>query len=131
MTFLRVIGCSLSRNDWGLIPLIYTAQSFDGTGHKLSVEVIDKPNVVKTMMSNYSYLDFKGPGELSEFISFFADHLGTTDAAAIQEELMTNLDGNNNIMKMWLEVKVEELVRGAERTIETPKGYVAKFYNKE
>ena len=26
---LRVIGCSLSRNDWGMIPILYTIQRFN------------------------------------------------------------------------------------------------------
>ncbi len=129
---LRVVGCSLSRNDWGLIPLIYTAQSFDGTDHTLSVEVIDYPSVVERMKANYPYLVFKGPGELDEFVSYYIDQLATTDSSAIQDELRTELEnGSINIMKFWLEMKVEQVARRGNGALATPKGYVAKFYSKE
>lgn len=129
---LRIIGCSLSRNDWGLIPLIYTAQAFDGTGHKFVVEVIDRPRVVERMKYNYGYLSFRGPEELSEFVSYYAEQLEVADKNAVRSELKSILDGDNvNLMKMWLEVKVEQLAKPGISSIETGKHYVSRFYNKE
>lgn len=55
---LRIVGCSLSRNDWGLIPILYTVQKFNDKTN-IEIEIIDYLQTGQRIKENYSYLNVK------------------------------------------------------------------------
>ena len=52
---LRIIGCSLSRNDWSLIDLIFATQAFRGAD-PYEIHIIDTPTIKNSIKENYSFI---------------------------------------------------------------------------
>lgn len=106
---LRIIGCSLSRNDWALIPIIYTLQKFrDGD---IRIEVIDFPDIGKNIKSNYGYLDITIFSQLEEVIHPYRFLFPTAGDKYIQREIESVFRDKNktNPFKTWLENRIEAL----------------------
>ena len=68
---LRVIGCSLSRNDWGLIPILYTVQKFSKRPKGMEVEIIDFADTGDQVQRNYRYLTVKKITQIDDVISLY------------------------------------------------------------
>jgi hypothetical protein len=65
---LRVVGCSLSQNDWNLITLIYNAQmsKSEYSDDKISIELIMNPSACKNVQRQTAY--FEGMKRTDEMI---------------------------------------------------------------
>lgn len=70
---LIVIGCSLSRNDWGLIPMIYTALRLSGNNSTFEIEIIDFLDKGQKIKDDYPYLKIKTIIEITEFKNYLID----------------------------------------------------------
>jgi hypothetical protein len=104
---IRVIGCSLSRNDWSLIPVLYTAQSLSShTG--LEIQLIDYSESVDTIVDNYKYLKFTEFVDLSEVQAYkpFGVAWSRDDAKRIYS---SSNAATTNIFDVWLRAKIESL----------------------
>ena len=131
---LRIVGCSLSRNDWGLIPILYTAQKFNEKNSKgMTIEIVDYPNTIKGIKKNYKYLNVIGLMNLPEFISFYKKQFrGAEDSEILKEIENKYLDfEKTNPFEDWLDSKIDYLVDNNGDNLITNKNFVFKFYHKD
>ncbi|MDY0016520.1 MAG: SIR2 family protein [Candidatus Delongbacteria bacterium] len=124
---LRIIGCSLSRNDWSLIPMLYTIQKFCSIKSKsLQIEVIDFNYISEKIKENYKYIEIKSIIELIELKEFYRNQLNRLASDSILE---SEMEGNfSNPFKQWLDAKIGFLVK-KEIDIKTEKAIAYNFYN--
>jgi len=95
---LRIIGCSLSQNDWNLISLIFNAQYFQYYSNNkrcFRIELIMDQKTGKNIEREYSYLKNLVP------IGFLKDG----DFSAYKEELISQ--EMENPFKYWLKTKMQ------------------------
>jgi len=126
---LRVIGCSLSRNDWGLIPMLYTIQKFNTDGKKITIEIIDYPKTAETIKKSYQYLNIRSIMEIDEFYSFYERQFPGAPKDVILEEIKHQVVHPANPLQLWLEAKIEHLTSQLIG-IKTPSDIVKNFYFK-
>lgn len=128
---LRIIGCSLSRNDWHLVSLLYTTQKLNVHRKEYDIELIDYFDKGKEISENYSYLRFHLISEIKEvrkyvIKSFDLDSTSEEKLSKEIERLLTNKQ--NNILDIWLRAKGEGLInRGIPMT--TKNNYFQNFIN--
>ncbi len=126
---LRVVGCSLSRNDWGLIPILYTVQKFNDK-KKIKIEIIDYPDTGKSIKKNYKYLNVENITEIVELKSSYQRKFQHATEDIWREEMASKFKDKNktNAFQEWLDAKVEDLI---ENNIKLPpKGFAHRFYYK-
>lgn len=109
---LRVIGCSLSRNDWQLVSLLYTTQKLNIHKKAYDIELIDYFDKGKEIRGRYSYLRFSLISEIKEVRDYLIKSFSLDSAAGDKlskdiEELLS--DKKNNIFDIWLRAKGEDL----------------------
>ncbi|MBI5100075.1 MAG: hypothetical protein HZB30_12670 [Nitrospirae bacterium] len=130
---LRIIGCSLSRNDWGLIPILYTVQRFNNTGKTIDIEIIDYPLTAKNIITNYKYMKFVTITELHEFLNYYKKQF---PKAKTSGELIAEIEAKffdkdkSNPFYEWLDAKIDYLSDDRKMDIKTPNNIVYNFYNK-
>jgi hypothetical protein len=131
---LRVIGCSLSRNDWQLISLLHTTQQLRSEGKGYNIELIDYHDAGKRVCDMYSYLSCRIVSEIKEVRNYLipsftaGGHVGGVSLAMSKsiEELLNN--PKTNIFDTWLKAKGEAL-KSDGVPITTPKKYFENFIN--
>ena len=109
---LRVIGCSLNRNDWQLIALLYTTQKL--TAHKkvYLIELIDYHDKGVEVRDSYTYLSFRLISDIKEIRdslkkSYFKEIKEEGKLSKAIESLLSN--PKINIFDTWLRAKGEYL----------------------
>ena len=132
---LRIIGCSLSRNDWNLIPILYTVQDLSTKKKRLEIEIIDFPKTFDNISDTYNYLNLKCVTTLPEVIFYYNNLFPKINEQTPREELdslFTNNINKSNPFKQWLEMKIEYFMKKSNyKDIKTKKNFVYNFYNKE
>lgn len=138
---LRIIGSSLSRNDWELISLIYSTQRLRTDGKPpYSIELIDYYDVADDIQKRYPYLNMKTMWELDEVQKHITDiHLpgfievGTAPEERIEkiaEEYYSSEESKENIFVFWLKAKGDTLI-DKNISLETPLGYFKDFVTED
>ena len=129
---LRVVGCSLSRNDWALIPILYTVQKFNESGKVLDIEIIDFPATAEKIIDNYRYIKFKKITELPEFIGFYKKLFPAASTADVITEINNKFidKAKANPFYEWLDSKLDYLYDDKLIDISTPKKIAYNFYHK-
>lgn len=129
---LRVIGCSLSRNDWSIIPILYSIQRFYKSDKIFNIEIIDFSDTSKKINKNYSYLNTKGLYEIPEIVNYFKNEVwvGSSDKAVINELFDHYNDTKSNPFHSWLDVKTNILLK-EKIDISTNKNILHGFYWKD
>jgi len=126
---LRIVGCSLSRNDWGLIPILYTVQRFNDK-KKIEIEIIDYLDTGEDIEKNYTYLKIKKITEINELIFYYKRKFPHSNFDERQKEMKTIFidKDKTNPFQIWLDAKIETLI---EQKIDIPKTcFVHNFYYK-
>jgi hypothetical protein len=129
---LRIIGCSLNRNDWELISLLYTTQSLRNDGKTYEIELIDCPKSCKNIKNNYTYLRLKNILEIPvtrDYLiqEYFPQHVGKPIVGAVLNELEENVAvPKYNIFEIWLRSIGEKMLDDGKK-LDTKKGYIKKF----
>lgn len=127
---LRIIGCSLSRNDWGLIPVLYTIQRFNQNNKKVEIEIIDYPDTIKTIKNTYKYLRTKGLIELPDVISFYKKQFKSASEAELISEIENRFADKNKVSPFyeWLDAKADRMLsQGIE--IRTKRNFLYDLYH--
>lgn len=127
---LRVVGCSLSRNDWGLIPILYTVQQFNKNETNMEIQVIDYPEAIDTIKNTYKYLKVVGLFDLPEFLSFYKDQFpNAKNDSSVITEIKAKFSNNEkaNPLQEWLDSKIDDLIK-RKVVIDTPNKIVSNFY---
>lgn len=128
---LRVVGCSLSRNDWGLIPILYTVQKFNVSKINTEIEIIDYPSTAQNIIDNYKYMKFTSITDIPEFLEFHKKKLPFASSIALTEEINAKFNDRDksNPFYEWLDAKIDYLFyKGVN--IKTVDNIVYNFYNK-
>ena len=130
---LRIIGSSLSMNDWELVSLVHATQNFRTDQQPAyAIEIIDYPSRCKVFKDQHKYLNIKTVLEIPEFStylirSYLPARIGTDVS---EEELMRigeqYLGDSENIFAHWLRAKGEALSNIGVQ-LETEKGYFKEF----
>lgn len=124
---LRIVGCSLSHNDWGLIPILYTVQKF--TDKAIDIEIIDYVPTGEKIRDNYNYLNVKIITELDELRSSYLRKFPDAADEGITKEMERKFrDQKSNPFKEWLDAKIEDLFENNIKISQTSFAY--KFYHK-
>lgn len=130
---LRIIGASLSMNDWELISLLFTTQKLR-TDKKSSyiIEIIDYPDRCGKIKEQYKYLDIRGIFEIPEVREYLVKaylprHIGLDVAEERLEKIAQEyLQPPENMFAHWLRAKGEALYYSGV-PIGTPRGYFEQF----
>jgi len=127
---VRVVGCSLSHNDWGLVPLLYAAQKLSGRRPPLAIELIDFDSVCETISDNYRYLNFTKITQIDDVVAYHKRTFPQASAEDLAAELKANFSDSakGNPFSAWLQAKIDCLVEDDEIDISTEKKFVHSFY---
>lgn len=112
---LRIIGCSLSRNDWELISLLYTTQRLRTDGRSYKIELIDPPAACERIKEDYKYLDIHTILDIPvvrDYLirEYFPHHAGKPLTEEIENELRQSITSDKyNIFAIWLRAIGEKL----------------------
>ena len=113
---VRVVGCSLSRNDWGLIPMFYTVMRLTDSNPSMQLEIIDFYDKGNKIKEAYPYLKIKSIIEIPEFEEYMRDLYSIPSGKAIPDyvkELLSSENTKLNIFEMWLKSKGNELMHNS------------------
>ena len=110
---LRIIGSSLSQNDWELVALISIAQ---GMGYRsepaFSIELINSPRTKNEIVKTHHYLDVVGLDDIPEVREYIKKTYYPIDTPVDEnkfgEALKLALDRNQ--FELWLRAKGEKML---------------------
>ena len=130
---VRLIGCSLSRNDWGLIPILYTVQRFNEKDQNIQIEIIDFVEAGRNIKINYRYLNVKQITEIDEIIAYYRRQLPNSSDEECNNEMIAQFSDKDkmNPFQAWLDAKIDQLVNENGSDSINKAKYVYNFYNKE
>ena len=99
---LRVIGCSLSRNDWQLISLLHTAKRVRG----LQIEFINYEDVAKDKDAEYPYLGIVTMLEIDGFRKYFSTQTSIRESGKSIEDFSSSTNATQfNCFREWLKFR--------------------------
>lgn len=127
---LRVVGCSLNRNDWELVSLLQTTQRFHSQRKRFTIELIDYSDEGKKKKNEYPYLNIITILELEGFKKYLIEDISTSlskdgDTTQAFEDYVNNKT-NINIFERWLRWKGDEL-KNKGKNITTSKNSFKNF----
>ena len=132
---LRIVGCSLSRNDWELISLLHFTQHLNESG-TYHIELIDYPTACNDIEGNYRYLKINkildDPAVRSYLIDQYFPELA--ELSAPPDEVIKELTAaveppKYNIFDIWLTAKGEDLL-SKDIPIETERNIFKAYMEK-
>ena len=128
---LRIVGCSLNRNDWQLVSLLYTTQQLNTHQKEYIIELIDFAKAGEIICANYGYLNFRKITAIREVIDYIRDSFAPVpakeaDFASAIKELLS--PGKNNIFDIWLRAKGDYMKKN-NIPISTVKGIFRDYIN--
>ena len=135
---LRVIGSSLSQNDWDLISLIATTQNLKTTSVKpYKIEIISRPGTLKRIKDDHGYLNLTGLGEMPEIRDYvWRTYFSAAEGKSVEPKIDEMLSSDDKITEMrnpfafWLRAKGEYL-SNIGKPINTKNGYFKDFVKRE
>jgi hypothetical protein len=134
---LRIIGCSLSKNDWGLITLLHTTNRLrNDISEKYEIEYIDYPDSCDRVLNDFPFFEkLKTITDLTEFELYMKKEHGdkyNTMKGEKEKERMNNWLNDNkkgvNIFAEWLTAKAYYRKLERKLPISTDKGYFQSFF---
>ncbi len=129
---LRIIGCSLNRNDWQLVSLLYTTQKFN-QNNQYMIELINYSDIGEEIIDNYTYLRFRTIIDIIEVRNFLIKSysLDYKEEKKLTETLKEYTNSSNqkiNIFDTWLRAKGEYL-KERDIDISTDKSFFENYIN--
>ncbi|MFN0159035.1 MAG: SIR2 family protein [Bacteroidota bacterium] len=127
---LRVIGCSLNRNDWQLISLVFSMQKIQ-SADRLRIEIIDFYDTGERIQKNYPYLKTKTVLDIPEFLDYLYDYTGVKRSEQLPQtaiEYVSSKNPKTNIYEWWLRAKVHQIKNSPNITsISTANNFFENF----
>jgi len=133
---LRIIGCSLNKNDWSLITLLHTTNRLRFDRRKYEIQYIDYPSSYDRIIRDFPYFDALKPiTDLVEFRQYveneYKDEFMHAEGEDTSQKINNWLDsssGSFNIFPEWLKSKgyYMSLERGSD--LHTALGLFKSFY---
>lgn len=134
---LRIIGCSLNKNDWGLITLLHTTNRLrNDTSEKYEIQYIDYPESYDIAKKEFPYFEkLRLITDIPEFVIYmkneYKDKYETAPGENENEKMDNWLNGNKerfSIFAEWLRAKGHYRKIEKGRNISTDKGYFESFF---
>jgi hypothetical protein len=129
---LRIIGCSLNRNDIQLISLIFSMQKIN-SAKKFKIEIIDFHDVGNYIRKNYPYLNVETILEISECREYLIDYSGIPPSEELPStviDIVRNSNSKTNIFEWWLRAKGNQLKKDKRiKSVVTNRHYFENFIN--
>ena len=126
---LRIIGCSLSRNEWPLISMLYNTQKLNRNKKEYSIEIIGSPKAGDKIREAYPHLGIKRIYEIKEVRdSVIKDlfSLSTTKPPVIEDKTIVEYLKNKNYFGIWLKAKGDDMIsRGI--SLNTPRNLFSNY----
>lgn len=113
---LRIIGCSLSRNDWELVSMLYTTQKLRTDGRSYIIELIVPPSIGEGIRNDYKYLNMRTILDIDLVRDYlirehFPSHVGRPITEEILDELRQGITPEKyNVFAIWLRAIGEKLL---------------------
>jgi hypothetical protein len=125
---LRIVGCSLNRNDWQLIALLYATQRLHYTRNEYIIEIIDYQDVGEKLKKDYPHLRIRPILEISEvqeyvLNTYFPGRSSDRKLTEAMFEFMSRSNTTINIFDTWVKAKGEYLMNSLNIPIKTQKKY--------
>ncbi|MGO9013999.1 MAG: SIR2 family protein [Dissulfurispiraceae bacterium] len=111
---LRVIGCSLSRNDWQLVSLLYITQQLRSARRVYLIDLIDYADRGGDIADDYTYLRFRNIVDIKAVRDYFIRSYSLDSKAEdkISKDIKDHLSNRRtNIFAYWLKAVGEDLLR--------------------
>lgn len=130
---LRVVGCSLSRNDWHLVSLLYTTQKLNSSNKPYIIELINSVESGEETERNYPYLSFRNISDIKEIReymknTYFPKHKEEDAVSKLIRQHLSQDNKSLNVFDVWLKAKGESL-RNQSIDIKTASGLFEGFMN--
>jgi hypothetical protein len=120
---LRIVGCSLSQNDWHLVSLLYTTQKLNRNAKEYIIEIINCPLSEgeetreiwgeEDISKKYPHLRIKQIYELQEIREFVLTSLyklaPDREQIEIDNKTISNYLAKSNVFDIWLRAKGEDI----------------------
>lgn len=110
---LRVVGCSLSRNEWHLVSMLYATQKLNRMKKEYAIEIISSPKTGDEIRGQYPHLRIKKIYEIKEIRDFVFTSLYKLSAPAgkttIDDKTVIEYLDNKNVFETWLRAKGDDL----------------------
>lgn len=114
---LRIIGCSLNRNDWELVNLLYATQKLRTDNKEYEIQLIDYPDKCVTIKDDYNYLNITPILDIFEVRSYLVKEyfpklsIEELIPAEVFKELESSITPDKkNIFEIWLRAKGDTLL---------------------
>jgi hypothetical protein len=110
---LRVVGCSLSRNEWHLVSMLYATQKLNRMKKEYTIEIISSPETGEEIGKQYPHLRIKRIYEIKEIRDYVFNSLYKLSTQVgektIDDKTVIEYLANKNIFETWLRAKGDEL----------------------
>jgi hypothetical protein len=129
---LRIVGCSLNTNDWGLISLLHTTNRLrQDNGTKYEIQFINYPKTYQEIRDRFPYLTMRSVTNLPGFLQYiqseysldYSEEKGDNPVEKIETWLETE-----NVFELWLKAIAYNLLDKGTDIQKTDKGFFQKFY---
>lgn len=131
---VRVVGCSLSRNDWDMVSLLQVIQRVRSRSETLVIELIDFQNFAARQKKSYPYLIFRSICEIEAVRNYMLkEYFPRHDSARPLESYMLELlsiqndpSKTQNIYEFWMRSLIHDL-KSRDIPLSTEKGLLEGF----
>jgi hypothetical protein len=110
---LRIIGCSLSKNEWHLVSMLYATQKLNKQKKEYTIEIISSPKTGKAIREAYPHLKIRAIYEINEIKDFVYKSLYALSKPngrnIIDDNTITEYLNNKNSFELWLRAKGDDL----------------------
>jgi hypothetical protein len=109
---LRIVGCSLSRNEWHLVSMLYVTQKLKKIGGEYNIEIISSPTTGDRIRTTYPHLKIKPIYDIKEVRDFVISDLSALSSkptTVIKDDAIIEYLDNKNIFDIWLRAKGQDL----------------------
>lgn len=128
---LRVVGCSLNRNDWQLISLLYSTQRLNSQEKEYIIELINYQDEAVKIKNEYSYLRFTTILEIEEVREYifnsFRSQASSKSLSTSMVDYVSTQNSTINILDTWLKAKGENLMSKSNISIDTPQNFFRDY----
>lgn len=128
---LRIVGCSLNRNDWQLISLLYSTQRLNSQEKEYSIELINYSDKAEEIKKEYPYLRFNTIVDIVEVKDYifnsFRSNLSVKSVSTSMIDYLSTQNSAINILDTWLKAKGENLISKRSISIDTNKNFFRDY----
>lgn len=128
---LRVVGCSLNRNDWQLISLLYSTQRLNSQEKEYIIELINYQDVAADIKKEYSYLRCIPIVEIEEVREYifnsFRKKASKRSLSMSMVDYVSSQNSSINILDVWLKAKGEYLINKHNKPIDTANNFFKDY----